>query len=189
MLASVQKNWRGSKLDYDAVGVRVETEHRLSRQTTMRVRGSLHDRRFRTRKFLDGSAAELSLSGTRVITQTARVNAELGWSQDRTKQAKWRNKEYWLQTGIDVALRRGFSWSGSIRLRWTDFEGNWFPNTPFNVSRDDRTDTLRTSVHHRAYSWNGFSPQLSLVHEKRKTNAQLYDYKRTGIELGFVRLF
>ena len=34
-----------------------------------------------------------------------------------------------------------------------------------------------------------FSPQVSVVHEVRKTNAQLYDYERTGGEFRFVKLF
>ena len=78
---------------------------------------------------------------------------------------------------------------GSGELRWTDYEGNWFPFTTTGEPREDRTRSLRASVHNRVFAWKGFSPQLSLVHEVRTTNAQLYDYKRTGGELRFVRLF
>ena len=41
----------------------------------------------------------------------------------------------------------------------------------------------------RAFTLRGFSPELAIVHEVRDTNAQLYDYKRTGGELRFVRQF
>ena len=51
------------------------------------------------------------------------------------------------------------------------------------------TRFLRVSVYNRAFILYGFSPQVSLVNEVRTTNAQLYDYKRTGGELRFVRLF
>ena len=44
-------------------------------------------------------------------------------------------------------------------------------------------------MHHRAFTLFGFSPQVALVREVRKTNAQLYDYKRFGGELRFVRQF
>lgn len=57
------------------------------------------------------------------------------------------------------------------------------------MSREDRTRSVRLFLHNRRLAWNGFSPQLSLVHEVRETNAQGYDYKRTGGELRAVRLF
>jgi len=44
-------------------------------------------------------------------------------------------------------------------------------------------------LHNRRLAWRGFSPRLSLVHEVRETNAQAYDYTRTGGELRAVRLF
>ena len=73
-------------------------------------------------------------------------------------------------------------------MRWTDYEGDWFPHTTGGEAREDRTRSLRISVHNRAFAWKGFSPRLSLVHEVRDTNAQLYDYRRTGGELSFVRV-
>ena len=57
------------------------------------------------------------------------------------------------------------------------------------MPRADRTRSLRVSVHNRALTILGFSPQISLVNEVRTTNAQLYDYTRTGGELRFVRQF
>ena len=58
-----------------------------------------------------------------------------------------------------------------------------FPHTTGGEPREDRTRILRATVHNRAFILFGFSPQVSLVHEVRTTNAQLYDYKRTGGEL------
>ena len=54
---------------------------------------------------------------------------------------------------------------------------------------EEPTCSQRASVYNRAPAWRGFSPQMSLVHEVRKTNDQLYDYERTGGELRFVKLF
>ena len=78
---------------------------------------------------------------------------------------------------------------GSGELRRSDYQGDWFPHTAGGAAREDRTRALRLSVHNRGFTWMGFSPQLSLVHEVRKTNAQLYDYRRTGGELSFVHVF
>ena len=95
----------------------------------------------------------------------------------------------WLQGGVSVALRRGFTVGGGGGVRWTDFGGEWPPNTPRGEFREDKTYNLRASVHNRALTFFGFSPEVSLIHEVRKTNAQLYDYKRTGGELRVVRQF
>ena len=88
-----------------------------------------------------------------------------------------------------LSCRGASPWAAAAELRWTEYEGNWFPFTTSGEPREDRTRSLRVSVHNRVFAWKGFSPQLSLVHEVRTTNAQLYDYKRTGGELRFVRLF
>ena len=73
-------------------------------------------------------------------------------------------------------------------MRGADNEGNWFPHTE-GEPRADRTRSLPASVHNRKLAWKGFSPQVSLVNEVRKTNAQLYDYERTEGKLRFVKLF
>ena len=75
---------------------------------------------------------------------------------------------------------------GGGEIRWTDFDDEWFPNTPVGEDREDRTRSIRLSVHNRAFTLFGFSPELVVVNEERETNAQLYDYKRTRGELRFV---
>ena len=91
--------------------------------------------------------------------------------------------------GASVALPLGFTLGGSGELRWTDYEGNWFPFVPDGAPRQDRTRILRATVHNRAFTLYGFSPQLVVTNEARDTNAQLYDYKRTRAELRAVRQF
>ena len=102
---------------------------------------------------------------------------------------RFRHTRRWLRAGVTVALPRGFTVGGSGQLGWTDYQGNWSPFTPGGAPRADRTRSLRLSVHNRAFTLQGFSPQLSLVNEVRTSNAQLHDYKRTGGELRFVRQF
>ena len=187
-LASVQRRWSAGAPDHDAFGVRLEAGRRFTRRVTANVRASWHDRGYRTRGYLDGPVGDVSLSGSVVVTPTVRADAGLGWGRERPKLERWRHDTRWLRTGVSVALPRGFTVGGSGELRWTDYEGNWFPNTS-GEPREDRTYSLRASVHSRAIAWQGFSPEVSLVHEVRSTNAQLHDYERTGGELRFVRLF
>ncbi|MYD92959.1 MAG: DUF560 domain-containing protein [Chloroflexi bacterium] len=188
-LASVQRRWFAGDQLYDALGVRLEAGRRVSRRVTTHAQASYHARGYRTQTHLDGPVADIVLGGAWIASSTVRADAALGWGQERTEMERWRHERKWLRLGVSVVLPRGFTVGGSGEMRWTDYEGNWFPHTTGGEPREDRTRSLRLSVYNRAFAWRGFSPRLSLVHEVRKTNAQLYDYRRTGGELSFVRVF
>ena len=187
LLGSVQRRWYGNDRDFDAFGVRAEAGHRFARGLTAHARVSWHDRKYR-RDFLDGPVVDASLGGSWVVTPVVRTSVAAGWGRERTEAERWRHERWWVRAGASVLLPWGFTAGGSGELRWTDYEGNWFPHTS-GEAREDRTRSLRASLHHRAFTLFGFSPQVALVHEVRKTNAQLYDYKRLGGELRFVRQF
>ncbi len=188
VLASVQRRWMAGDQLYDALGARLEGARRVSRRVTTNARASFHERSYRTQTFLDGPVADVMLGGIWIVSATVRADAALGWGKERTELERWRHERKWLRLGLSMALPRGFTVGGSAEMRWTDYEGNWFPHTA-GEPREDRTRSLRLSVFNRAFAWRGFSPRLSLVHEVRDTNAQLYDYRRTGGELSFVRVF
>ena len=189
LLASVQRRWIGGDQLYDALGARLEAGRRVSRRVTANAWASYHDRGYRTQTHLDGPVADVTLAGAWIVGPTVRADAALGWGQERTVSEQWRHERKWLRLGVSVALPRGFTVGGSGEMRWTDYKGDWFPHTTGGEPREDRTRSLRLSVHNRAFAWKGFSPRLSLVHEVRETNAQLYDYRRTGGELSVVRVF
>ena len=189
LLASVQRRWTAGDQLYDALGARLETGRRFSRRVTANAWASYHGRGYRTQTHLDGPVADLTLAGAWVVSSTVRADAAVGWGQERPELERWRHKRKWLRLGLTVALPRGFTVGGSGEMRWADYEGDWFPHTTGGEPREDRTRSFRLSVHNRAFAWQGFSPRLSVVHEVRDTNAQLYDYERTGGELSFVRVF
>ena len=124
-----------------------------------------------------------------MILPILRADGAAGYASERPKSERWRNTSRWLRLGASVALPLGFNVGGSGEFRWTDYEGNWFPFTPDGAPREDRTRILRATVHNRAFTLYGFSPQLVVTNEARDTNAQLYDYKRTRAELRAVRQF
>ena len=189
LLASARRRWTANEPNHDDLGLRAEAGHRFTRRVTANARASWHDRRYRTRTSLDGPVVDLSLGGAWVITPTLRADAAAGYGRERPETERYRHTRRWVRAGVTVALPRGFTVGGSGQLGWTAYQGNWSPFTPGGVPREDRTRSLRVSVHNRAFTILGFSPQISLVNEVRTTNAQLYDYKRTGGELRFVRQF
>ena len=83
--ASAQRRWSATAPDHDAFGARLEAGHRFTRRVTANARASLHDRRYRTRDYLDGPVVDASLSGAWVVTPTVRADAALGWGRERPK--------------------------------------------------------------------------------------------------------
>ena len=132
---------------------------------------------------------DASLRGVWVITPTVRADLSLGYGRERPQRTRARNESRWLGAGVDVILPLGFTVGGGGDVRWTDYETGWFPHTPPGENRADRTHSLRASVHNRAFTLLGFSPELVVVREERETNAQAHDYERTRGELRFVQQF
>ena len=189
LLASVQQRWLGTAPDHRALGVRFEAGHRASRSVSLSGRASWHERRYRTRSHLHGPVWDVSLQGRWAVLPTVRLELSAGYGRERPEAERWRHRNRWVGPGVSVILPLGFNVGIGGEYRWTDYEGNWFPNVRDDSSREDRTRSLRASVHNRALAFWGFSPELVAVNEKRTTNAQLYDYKRTRGELRFVRQF
>ena len=191
LLLNALHHWTGSGLEdpsHHDIGLRVEARHRLNRRTTVNARVSRHERRYDKEDHRDGPTTDVSVGVGWVASPTVRVDAGLGWSRERTELERWRNSRRWMQLSATAALPWGFTVGGSGTLRWTDYEGDWFPNTD-GSPRSDLTRTLRLFAHNRALTLEGFSPQVSVTQEQRTTNAQLYDYERVSGELRFVRLF
>ena len=74
-------------------------------------------------------------------------------------------------------------------MRWTDYPADWSPFVLGGGPRRDLVRSFRLNAYNRAFTVRGFSPQVSVVQEKRTSNAQLHDYKRLYGELRLVRLF
>ena len=189
LLASARQRWTGTAPDNRELGARLEVGHRVSPQVTVSGRASWHDRRYRNRPWLDGPVMDASLRGSWVVTPTVRAELSAGYGQERPESLTHRNRSRWLGAGVSVILPLGFTVGGGGEVRWTDFEDEWIRHTPPGEDRADRTHSLRLSLHHRALTLYGFSPELVVVREERETNAQLYDYQRTHGELRFVRQF
>ena len=175
--------------DNRELGARLEVGRRLTPAVTVFGNASWHDRRYRTQSHLDGPVWDASLRGSWVATPTVRAQLSAGYGGQRSERKRERNGSRWVGADVSVTLPLGFTVGGGGEVRWTDFDDEWFPNTPPGENRADRTHSLRLSVHNRAFTLYGFSPELVAVYEERDTNAQLYDYRRTRGELRFVQQF
>ena len=189
VLATASHRWTADDPDYLDLGLRAEGIHLLSQQTTATLRASWIDRRHDSDDMLNGPVTDLSLGASHVLTPTLRANATIGWARERPERETARSESRRVNLGLTALLPRGFTVGGSVGLGWTDWEGDWFPYIADGQPREDQTRSLRLSVHHRAFTVSGFSPEISLTAEERTSNAQLHDYSRTSGELSFVRPF
>ena len=190
LLAVARRFWYGGVPYSDALGARFETEHRFGPLLRGSARVSWLEREYRRNgNSLDGPLVNLSLAATRLITSTVHGEVRGGISYEHPTAIFRRNFSPWARLGASFALPWGWSVGGSAELRWTRYKDRWSPSVPGDPARRDRSRILRLSVFNRGLTLFGFSPQLVLINEVRKSSAQLYDYRRNRAELRFVRQF
>lgn len=188
LLTSVRESWLANEREYRDIGLRAETRLQFGQRVNARVSVGRHERRHRARTHLDGPVTDLYLSVSHLVSPTVQFQSAAGWGTERTRILKYSNTSHWIRAGLAVALPRGFTVGGGGMYGRADYEGNWFPFTD-GESRSDRIRSFRVFVHNRALSLGGFSPQISVAHETRITNAQLYNYRRNFVEVSFARPF
>ena len=190
LLATVDRQWTAGAPETDRFGLRLEGEHRLTPRLAMFGQASAARRNCRDCDWLDGPVGDVSLGASWAALPILRVGGNAGYSWSRTNSEHWRSSGPQASLGATVALPLGFTLGVSASLQRTEYQGNGFAhNTIDRKPREDETQTLSVSVHNRAVTVLGFSPQLSVVREERDTNAQALDYKRNRAELSFVRQF
>ena len=189
LLLSTRRHWSGGKGEYREIGPRLEAQRRLTRRVTAHAGLSRHERRHDRSKMLDGPVTGFHGGVSWIAAPTLRLDLSGGVSRERPEARRSRNEGRWASIGASWALGSGFTVSGTATLRRTDYDEAQVPFTRAGERREDETLTYRVSAHNRGLTLWGFSPRVSLVHERRRSNAQLHDYERTSGELQFVRLF
>ena len=191
LLLTFRREWRGDKPSSRSLGMRLETFRRLTPRVSGQFGASWNAKRHDVSTHLDGPVSDLSVGLAWAVSPTLRANLRTGWSRERTELEATRNRTFSTSLGANIALPRAFSVSGTLTGRWTDYKGPGIP--PSNVvdgsPRKDLTRSIRLSVLKRDLTIRGFSPQFSATHERRGSNAQQADYRRTGGEISFVRQF
>ena len=189
LLASARQSWLSDEPDYYDLGFRLSGGHRIDRRTTTSFNASWHDRRYAGRPWLDGPLVDAA-GGARLgrdADDPPERGGGLGPAADETGE---RAQYVALDPGrchgaVALGLHRG-----RIRHRALDRLRGQLALRPRRRGRGrDRTYSVRLNVLNRAFALRGFSPQLSVVHEWRRSNAQLHDYRRTFGEMRLVRLF
>ena len=190
LLATVDRQWTAGMPETDRFGLRLEGEHRLTPRLAMFGRTSVARRNCRDCNHLDGPVGNVSLGASWAALPVLRLGGNAGWNWSRTNSEHWRSRGPQASLGATLALPAGFTVGLRASMQRTEYQGRGFAHRTIDRRpRKDRTRTFSASVHNRAVTVLGFSPRLSLVNEKRDTNAQALHYKRNRVELSFVRQF
>ena len=192
LLLAARREWQGgNEPSSRSLGARLEASRRFSPRLSGRVGASWTERRHDAGTAGDGPVRDLSAGLSWAATPLLQVNVRAGLGRERTELETLRSRTRRLSVGGSAALPRGFTVSGTLAGRWTGYEGPGRPpaNVVDGAPREDVTRSVSIGLLKRDLTVRGFSPRLTLTHERRASNAQQADYRRTGAEIGFQRQF
>ena len=191
LLLAARRDWQAGDPSSRSLGFRLEASRRLSPRLSGRLGASWIEKRNDESTHLDGPSTDLSASLSWAATPILQTDFRVGWTGERPEFEDLHSRTRSVSFGARAALPRGFNVSGTLTGRWTGYEGPGRPPTNVldGMPREDMTRSVRISVLKRDLTIRGFSPQLSVTHERRGSNAQQADYRRTGAEISFVRQF
>ena len=190
LLGTASRNWTVGQPETDQLGFRVEAERRLTPRLAIFGRGGLRHRNCRDCDWIDGPVGEVSLNAAWVAMPILRLGAGASYSWSGAEDENRRSAGPRANLTANLALPFGFTVGARGSMHWTDFAGsgaNYF--TLDRMPREDRLRVLSGSIFNRAFTLYGFSPRITIINEKRDTNAQGLDYSRTRGELTFVKQF
>ena len=187
LLAVVRHARTAGESDHNSFGARLEAGRRLGRRLTVDGQLSLTASRYRKNSSLDGNTRSLLLGASWLATPAVRTEARIGYSRELPKAAASRNSSHSAQVDVSVLMPFGFTAGAGGAVRRTKYRGSRF--TLDGANRKDLLTELRLSLFNRGMAVYGFSPKLTLARERRRTNEQLLDYRRTRAELHMVRQF
>lgn len=190
LLADARRQWAGGVPLSDEIGARLEAWRMVSRRVGLGATLGLRRRDYRRGDALDGPVGDFAFDAGWTATPVLRAGLSAGYARERPKARDWRSAVKWGRVSASVFLPLGFTLGASGEWRRTDYEGGGAVHLTLDGGgREDRMRILRATVLNRAVTLFGFSPQLAVVGERLRSNAQAASYRRNRAELRAVRQF
>ena len=153
-----------------------------------RVRTSASAERIWYETFLgDGQAFGGQLGVSHAFGRATLLHGDASFRREDIDSETNSYKEFSLAFAVAREFPLGFvvSVGPSHRWRWYDEPARTLGPDP----RKDRTLAGQVKVSNRHIELFGFMPEITLRHERRSSNLDLYDYTRSVAEIGVVRSF
>ena len=153
-----------------------------------RLSASVGGERISYETFLgDGNTWSADLGLTHALGKATLLRADASFRREKLDSDARSWREYIFGVSATRELPRGFVVGGGPIFRWREYGA---PLPIFGPeARRDRTLAGRITVSNRRIDWFGFSPRITLRHERRESNLDLHDYTRTVAEFSMVRTF
>ena len=135
----------------------------------------------------DGNTFSADLGLAHALGRATEVRADTAFRRESLDDDAYSWREHILGVSATRELPRGFVVGGGPLYRWREY-GAPLPAFGSEVRRD-RTLGARITLSNRRIDWFGFSPRITLRHERRDSNLDLYDYTRTVGEFSLIRTF
>ena len=184
--ASARQRWLGGDVYSRALGLELSGNWLLA--SSWRLGASLGRDWIDYTTFLgQGHIDSAGLNLAHALGQATQLRGDTSYRRESLDDdaRSWRE----LIVGVSVSreLPRGFVVSGGPVYRWRKYGAPLLTLGP--EARSDRTLAGRVTASNRNVELFGFMPEITLRHERRESNLDLYDFERTVAEIGVVRSF
>ena len=174
------------------LGLQASLQHRFDNRSNIALNMTVGKRTYRKDEDTDNNANEIE-AGLMIqhrLTPTLIVNGGISTARSNTRNNPGlKSRTLDLNAGVSSLLRNGWTVSLSTSLSRKAYQGQpGFP-TRDGRARKDVFKTLQATLLHRDFTIGGFSPQLALIHERLKTNAQASNYRNTRAQVTMARQF
>ena len=176
----------GGELYVRAGGLEVSGDWQVAPE--WRLSGALSAERLFYETFLgDGHGYGAQLGIARAFGQATTVRVDTALRRESVVSEANSSRQIVVGVSVVRELPRGFvvTVSPSYQVRNYDRAIPIFGPEP----RRDRTVTGRISLSNRNFEVFGLMPEITVRHERRNSNLDLYGYTRTVVEFGLVRTF
>ena len=190
LLATAHRQWLGGQPQIDEYGPRLEIDHQVAARFWLRGTVRSSERECHNCEWRNGPQTAFSLGAVWTPAPVLQVHFTVGYERDHASLVHWRSLSRWVRVGSNLALPLGFTLGSNAQMRRTYYEGEGGAHfTLTGRQRLDRSFHFSITILNRVVAFYGFSPQLALIHEARRTNAQAQSYDRQRAELRLVRQF
>lgn len=166
-------------------GARLTARHRFTGRFSADAQAVWEKTRLRRARGLDAIETEYGIGGAYRFSPL--VQGRIGVDFSRTRRDdRLRIVERRADIGVEVILRRGWSIGGHLEVARMRHNRN----APLSSHRRaDRRRIARVFLLNRQLTLFGFSPQLIASRERQTSNSELHNYRRSRVDLRFVRQF
>ena len=187
------RSYAGDPVSY-GLGLRLDGGIRLGNRLWLSGAIQQMERRYQDNPGHDGARFDVDLNLALVLTPAITLGVRGGWQRAHSDRSTLRSGTLKMGAFTSAELPpiigiTGFGLEFSIDTFSTTYdEPGYEIITP--DARRDQLSISRLTLYNNTLDLFGFTPGLSLIHERRESNIDdLFDYRRNLAELSFRRLF